>query len=355
MDNYTIVDIESFPKQTIDRFLIDNGKQITSNDDHNRTEAISILTQQQRIAPNDANYTSYWLFPHLYKLTKTELNDVNAITPSEYKKSMMPRKDEIVTGYIDFETKQIRPEYTSRIVSFYNQLRVQHQGPVCIPYLYQGGSPASKEALIKKLVLNGIYRGLPILSMDYNALCSKLEEQLPSQRWVERVEAIMKDLRTTHPTLYKHYRDYVANPVINAELRANPAKRGPLDDIFNMLPPLDKDIIVYRYINCSGVPINQMIDMYGHFKSYGYLSTTINNGAIAGNGKTVDNAPITCALKIHVPAGKKAIYAGDWQGELLFPHNIVLNVLHQGKTQLPILSGERLTAGREIDYYEMSM
>lgn len=107
---------------------------------------------------------------------------------------------------------------------------------------------------------------------------------------------------------------------MNLYLRNLPDSKAPLNATIDKLTPLEKDIVVYRFVKKFDYLPRAKGSM---FTSDGYLSTSICAAAISaaacGEGGAV--------MRIYVPHGKKCIYFPGREKELLFPHHIELELL----------------------------
>lgn len=82
------------------------------------------------------------------------------------------------------------------------------------------------------------------------------------------------------------------------------------------MPPLEKDIVVYRYVRKV-----QKEYTPGEVETFkGYLSTSFDDLFVSSLA-CVSGAKNVKVMKIHVPKGKKAVYIPSDETELLFPHN----------------------------------
>ena len=123
--------------------------------------------------------------------------------------------------------------------------------------------------------------------------------------------------------LIESYWSYGFEPM-NNELRYG-SLSAPLNNIISRLPPLDKDITVFRYVHkYNYLPT----DIGKIFTSTGYLSTTM--GAFL-TSKAICTSKIQrkkqmAIVKINVPKGTRAIYIPSNEKELLFSHNIQLKL-----------------------------
>ena len=107
------------------------------------------------------------------------------------------------------------------------------------------------------------------------------------------------------------FRDY------NGTLRTYPDERALINEVLETAPPLDKEIVVYRYTN-------QELQL-GELRSYGYLSvsysaTFVFQAALRSRSRLK-------VMRIRVPAGQRCIYTFSHESELIFPHNLLLDVV----------------------------
>ncbi len=120
---------------------------------------------------------------------------------------------------------------------------------------------------------------------------------------------------------------------MNGALRSNPDGPAPLNNIIASMPPLDKDIVVFRYIyNDQFLPK----EIGSTFQSLGYFSTTMNPVLTASRvcfmktrGSPVKDPTkeVVAVMRIHVMKGTRAIYIPGGEYELIFAHNIELQLV----------------------------
>lgn len=148
--------------------------------------------------------------------------------------------------------------------------------------------------------------------------CEELQKQFPSIDWQKHNIVAVTSLSDSDKKLLYDYGSYDYE-YMNNVLRNYPDRPARINDIIALMTPLDKEIIVYRYVNDhSYLPkIPGTI-----FTSYGYLSTSMN---IVHVMEAINDIPNSALMKIIVPSGKKALYLPNpREVELLFPHNIQL-------------------------------
>jgi len=140
--------------------------------------------------------------------------------------------------------------------------------------------------------------------------------QMPSLDWMITNMRILATLPKESVNLIYEYTgaDYTS---INAMLRNNPTSKAPLNDIIALTDPIDKDIIVYRFVLDPTF-------ITSDFHSYGYLSTSTDPFIYI---RLEEKVPVPIyMMKIHVPKGSKAIRIPIRTDELIFQHNIRLTL-----------------------------
>lgn len=197
--------------------------------------------------------------------------------------------------------------------------------------------------------LDNLYLAAGIAELDVtqapNIIYTKLMKMLPSMEWQRNVVTRLPPL--LNDETYHLLSNYLSNAfiIINERLRNNPTANALLNNVIESLPAIDRDIVVFRVINKS---ITKLPDK-GIFESLGYLSTSI---AYYNYADILDKKPHKIQLlKIYVPKGKKAIFIPGHELELIFPHNIELQVLNRTDKTFVSVKKENIT----VDLYEMQM
>lgn len=171
-------------------------------------------------------------------------------------------------------------------------------------------------------------------------------KQLPTIDWLINNLRAISNLEDKYLKLIDEYveGDYVT---MNKVLRENPSNIAELNTAIQFTDPLDKDIIVYRYIE-------DISFIKKTFISYGYLSTSLNPYVFFNFLDPTEKnymKDMLYMMKIHIPRGAKAIYVSTVTLELIFPHKIEL-VLKSTYIKQCILPDKSI---KEITYYEIDM
>ena len=175
------------------------------------------------------------------------------------------------------------------------------------------------------LYIEAIRRNISI-DLSPEEICELIKDQTPSLEWQRQVLIDLANRDLVSPKEFKlieSYWSYGFEPM-NNELRYG-SLSAPLNNIISRLPPLDKDITVFRYVHkYNYLPT----DIGKIFTSTGYLSTTM--GAFL-TSKAICTSKIQrkkqmAIVKINVPKGTRAIYIPSNEKELLFSHNIQLKL-----------------------------
>ncbi len=162
------------------------------------------------------------------------------------------------------------------------------------------------------IYLEAMARNINIASKSIEDVCSLIREQLPSQEYLKQNLIDRKYLTEEEESLI---RDYVnlGYQHMNKRLRRLPDSPAPLNDAIAKFPPLDKDVVIYRYVTTTDfLPEKGKI-----FVNHGYLSTTLS-AMFAFEGVCDDEYHIL--IRILVPKGSKGLFIPGWESELLFPH-----------------------------------
>jgi hypothetical protein len=202
---------------------------------------------------------------------------------------------------------------------------------------------------LKDLQFEAINRNINI-SYPFHIICNSIKNELPSIDWQTR-----NLLDMSNPNLVSreelndvnNYGNYSYNSM-NEYLRINPNKKAPINDIIAKMKPLDKDIIVFRYIKKFDFlpPIGEI------FKSYGYLSTTMSASLIT---KTQCKPNKGAVMRIHVPKGTKCIYLPGNERELLFSHGIELKLINISHNKFYCFSNNEFTSNNNIVLFDLIM
>jgi len=197
--------------------------------------------------------------------------------------------------------------------------------------------------------LDNLYLAAGIAELDVtqppNVIYTQFMSMLPSMDWQRNVVTSLPPL--LNDETYRLMGNYLSNAFIsiNERLRNYSIGNALLNRVIEGLSPIDRDIVVFRVINR---PINKLPDK-GIFKSLGYLSTSI---AYYNYADILDKKRHKIQLlKIYVPKGKKAIFIPGRELELVFPHNIELEVLNRTDKTFVSVKKENMT----VDLYEMRM
>lgn len=105
---------------------------------------------------------------------------------------------------------------------------------------------------------------------------------------------------------------------INDDLRYGQDDDPILNQVIQTLPPLPKSIIVTRYTS----DLSTWIDYTKPFNIRGYLSVSYD----PRTSFRIYNDPTSAILVITVPSGKKGIFIGGKEAEIIFPHNNTFKV-----------------------------
>ena len=154
------------------------------------------------------------------------------------------------------------------------------------------------------------------LTLDYKqkltSLCRLIHTDFPSLKWEEK--SYFGNPRITSREEKRAISDYIdyGYSRMNDELRYYPDDRAILNEVINRLPPLSKDIVVYRF---SG-DVSEWLDKNKDFEIHGYLSTSLKPSKAFWATDRKDWG----VMVIKVPTGKKGIYIGGREAEIIFPH-----------------------------------
>lgn len=156
-------------------------------------------------------------------------------------------------------------------------------------------------------------------------ICRRIEEIVPSKDWFIQN---LKISSTFPPEIKEMISSYISYDYegMNIRLRHAPQAEAILNDYIDKLPPIDKDIIVVRRLS-RGYPIPS-----GPFISTGYLSTSVDYAHPRyAEPREGDRSTY---MKIYVPAGTKALFGSPFEGELIFKHGVVLEVLRRYQKEI---------------------
>ena len=201
--------------------------------------------------------------------------------------------------------------------------------------------------------LNELYLAASMSEVDIilppEKVHQKLLETLPSFEWEKENILLVSSISDENKRLLNNYVSY-GYRYMNESLRRNISGEAPLNDIIEITNSLEKDIIVFRYSKPG-----DYLRSSGIFKSYGYLSTSINSyrySSIPDEDIKRENVKMKRAImRIHVPKGKKAIYVPGHESELIFPHNIDLEVTDSYKREIVTKKKNVIS----VDFYEIKM
>jgi hypothetical protein len=188
-----------------------------------------------------------------------------------------------------------------------------------------------------QLCLSSLTRGI-----DINQNADKIKEeylsQLPDAEWqLDAIDAYAKLSRDAQNMI----EDYVSYgyEITNTSLRhalADSSRKIPqnsglyvIQQSIDKMPPLDKNIIVYRYVHRIKDYNIGDIDTFG-----GYLSTSFDDLMISERSCGYDDEMMRKPLiimKIHVPKGTKALYIPSEETELIFSNNTQMKLIDKTK------------------------
>lgn len=299
------------------------------------------------LSQNEGVYITHWRFQEYYQLSDAELVVKYKNLPKAYKKSPIPSGYKVpyrmgmVRDVMGLELKIYDLEYKLSVASFVKH--VNKKNSRCNFSPIKSATENIQDNIFGEncFILEGAYRDINVLNKTDSEICTAIKEQLPSEQWMVESETIANSSSEIW--------SYLWMPDYNKVLRKNPSNPAPINDVINMIPPLDKDIIVYRYIRGND-------DIFGNlnigdiFRSYGYLSTTVFNCIM-------QNAYFQSfiLMKIYVPKGKKGAFMSKaWgnQWEIIFPHNIQLKLLAKTEVNVIRYPIENLANPQDINSYK---
>jgi len=192
-------------------------------------------------------------------------------------------------------------------------------------------------------------------------LLALLRPQLPSLRWQMTQLRQLAVLPLEERELIGEYASH-GSDTINNDLVARPEQVAPLNTIIAQLPPLEQDIIVYRYIRKYELGGSLKSRSYlppesGEYEYHSYLSTSfmsylvINQTACLGRG----SREIAAIMRIRVPKGTHCMAVPSTidrpEYELLFPHQTRIRV--DEKSQQVYVCDQGVE--REFTTYDVTM
>jgi hypothetical protein len=291
--------IASWDQSVIENNLRDNGKSVSLDLDANR---ITLIRSYMIYLPHTEQVYVYAPeFEDAFVRAKGSMDAIKKlIEPSEYE-----------CGYV-VRTMSFLYTYERE------QLRVL---PSSIPVLYQ------------------IAQVLDIdVTITPDRICEQIKSKAPSVEWQIQNGLDASKFEEDTKKFISQYTDY-AFERINSGLRYG-AKETHLNKFIETLQPLERDIYVLRYVH------NKKFPETGIFRSLGYLSTSIAYEKYLMTPKERN----VSVMRILVPKGKKAIFVQGHESELIFPHDIELEILkHYNKDVFN--EGTHY----KVDWYDMKM
>lgn len=176
------------------------------------------------------------------------------------------------------------------------------------------------------MYLEAINRGLDI-NLPERELYLKLIPNLPNFNWQRSM--ILWYSKLDFKSERRLVESYVSHGYenMNMKLRSNPLSPAPINDIIAKSIPLRQDVTVYRIIKEND---KMRVPDFGEFVSYGYLSTSFMLTSLM---KEIYKSNKSLMI-IKVPKGTKCIYIPSHELELLFSHNIKLNITSKIKENI---------------------
>lgn len=154
----------------------------------------------------------------------------------------------------------------------------------------------------------------PLTAVDF------LRQILPTGKWTIEQLIEQTDLSEEMKSYLYSYSSYgFLN--FNMSVRNVPSsKEVYFDSVFDLLPPLDKELVVYRYVDYArmGALLTPGTHQFG-----GYMSTSFSTVKLGDIAKEDDKVVF---LQITVPKGKKCIYIPGSETEIVFPRNTSLQI-----------------------------
>lgn len=152
-------------------------------------------------------------------------------------------------------------------------------------------------------------------------LCRQIQQHIPDEAWLIDNMIVASKLDESSQDFIHNYTSYGYRS-INNRLRSYSGTNPRLLSInlaIDLTRPLEKDIVVMRsFRSNSGLPER------GLFQSKGYLSTSFGYARYAKHPSYFNELSYA---RIFVPAGTRALYIPGSEDELIFKHDITLEVL----------------------------
>jgi hypothetical protein len=203
---------------------------------------------------------------------------------------------------------------------------------------------------LEDLHLEAINRNINI-SYPFHVICTSIQNEFPSLEWQKQNMLYMSDRDLVSEEELESVRSYgsYSFTTMNGILRKYPDREALLNVTIDKMNPLDKDIVVFRYIklfNFLPLTIGETFD------SYGYLSTSISAAGITGAACSYKKVAV---MRIHVPKGKKCIYLPGSEKELLFSHGISLQLLNIQHNNFYCFKKDKFSTDNNIVLYDFIM
>lgn len=203
---------------------------------------------------------------------------------------------------------------------------------------------------LKDLKYEAINRGINI-SDSFSVICKHIKNELPSLNWQKQNIFDMSNQELVSEKEFKDVNDYGSYTfrTMNENLRKFPDRQAPINQTINKMQPLEKDIIVFRSVDKSEfLPLN----VGDIFNSYGYLSTSMSSTLIT---KVRCSSNKGAVMKIRVPRGKKCIFLPGKEYELLFPHNIQLQLINVHYNKFYCFKNDEFNTDNNVVIFEFIM
>jgi hypothetical protein len=201
--------------------------------------------------------------------------------------------------------------------------------------------------------LGAINRGIP-LDKDRKKMCKKLLATTPSIAWQKENLLWFSHLSKEEqdPVLRYTGTEYVS---MNDALRSDPHGRAIINELISKAPPLDNDIIVFRYIEDD-----KYIPAKGEFLSLGYLSVSFDIllplAKVCNNDLRNIKGDLNTTVKlmrIKVKKGNRGIYIPGFESEIIFPHNIKMNILSKKVVKMICDNSKHTSLTRQCEFIEV--
>jgi ADP-ribosyltransferase exoenzyme len=172
------------------------------------------------------------------------------------------------------------------------------------------------------------------LDVDSTASLSLLRPQLPTLAWQVAQLTHLATLPQTERRAIGDYVNYESDEV-NNELLVNPDQTPLLNRIITELPPLEKEIVAWRYIRAYEITGERKNPFYlppdsGEFEYHSYLSTSFMTSCVVTQHACRNE--VLALMRIVIPQGTRCLYVpGNIEYEILFPHKTRLRI--DGKEQ----------------------